>query len=176
VFVCPACGQELPSAKDFVAHWGKEHAEEYGPFKGKMPTKEEKTEEVEEKTEETKEPEVKEAEVKAEEKSEEKKTEGKQETETKEATEAEKKETLRRKRCKWCDELVESIEEHMKECNVYKDVVVHMYKCKYCKKIFNTEGDLSAHLKKCKKYKLLKKEELKEKSTGQLIVELLGRE
>ena len=59
VYVCPACGKEFKTNKEFMEHWMKEHGEEYGVFKGKIPT-EEKSEETPEVTTEVKqEPEVK---------------------------------------------------------------------------------------------------------------------
>jgi len=45
VYVCPVCGKEFKDNKEFMEHWMKEHAEQYGTFKGKIPT-EEKSEET----------------------------------------------------------------------------------------------------------------------------------
>lgn len=61
-------------------------------------------------------------------------------------------EELRRKRCPFCHELVDDLEEHWKSCPVYAETVENVIKCKFCGETFRTKKELIAHLKECEPY------------------------
>ena len=78
---------------------------------------------------------------------------------------------LRRKRCEFCDELVEDLEAHSKDCPVRLATVLLAVKCKFCGKEFENEEDLKKHLPNCRKYGAYKKEKYPKKEGASLSTE-----
>ncbi len=62
-------------------------------------------------------------------------------------------EELRRKRCEFCDELVEDLDSHYNDCSVHKETVENVLKCKFCGEEFPNMDALKKHLPGCEKYK-----------------------
>jgi len=94
----------------------------------------------------------------------EKKEEKKKEDNLEDNDLSEDTEELRRKRCVFCNELVDDLEEHYKECEMYKETLEEVFRCKFCGKVFKSRKDLLAHLPSCKKYAKYKKAKLAELS------------
>jgi len=76
-------------------------------------------------------------------------------------------EELRRKRCVFCGELVENLDEHLPTCQAYLDTVELAVKCKFCGKEFKNQKELEKHLKTCKKFQEYYKEKYGEKKLSE---------
>ena len=165
---CPACDETFDSYSDFLVHWDKEHKDEYGKYgkteksmieneKIKCPTCGEEFENYKEFIEHW---------------NKEHKEEYGKYGKYKEKSELtlEEEEEMRRNRCPYCGELYESLSKHFVHCEVRKNTLSELFKCKYCDKTFNGEAELISHLENCSGFKL-RQEELSEKEEEEEVKE-----